>query len=379
MLALCLSWQCPDVSSPANPRLPVALPPGGRPAADAASRRAGKKPVARPPRAVVAAPRKTKRTLAQGPAAATTTLRRSFGRLVELLVAAPSEEAWGWALLLVGVLAGLGDPPQPARPGRPPAAHGSARAFGWGADVAPAALCGRRGHPSRRAGPARPRRGPRRLRAPPRRLGRPGGPRRGLARRPRRAGLGSAGRAASSGPPSGAGSRRLIGVAGASVVLGAVALAAICGLLGMPLLAVIRVSRARPCRRRRALLARLLADWVAVDARPAGRARARRAPSAIGDAERRRLRGLARQHGAVAPGIGHVSVLPEASLTRISPRATRRRRGPVSEIRVGIGRRGGRRRARRPIQDMLRAGRPASRNSSACRSVPPSAPGSFPL
>ncbi len=55
-----------------------------------------------------------------------------------------------------------------------------------------------------------------------------------------RPGSASAVPAASSVPPSG-GLAGVIGVAGACVVLGAICLAAICGLLGMPLLAVIRV------------------------------------------------------------------------------------------------------------------------------------------
>jgi S-DNA-T family DNA segregation ATPase FtsK/SpoIIIE len=110
----------------------------------------------------------------------------------------------------------------------------------------------------------------------------------------------------------GDGLSRLIGVAGASVVLGAVGLAAACGLLGMPLLAVIRLA-GRGLRATGHWTAGLLGAWVAaMRVQPVeSRSRAR----ATGDADTG-ADGFGvwpASAGGVAPGNGHVSVLPATS------------------------------------------------------------------
>ena len=263
------------------------------------------KPVARPPRALVAAPRKKKGRARSHKARPSVlgTLGSGFGRLAALL-AAPSEDAWGWALLLVGVLAGLAIHLNLLGPAGHLLRKESARAFGWGIDVAPAALL--IGGVILLAGRAR------------RGLGgvlvafvlllvvssaladlAGGSP----ATTASWLVLGGAGGIV--GAAIGGGLAGLIGVAGASVVLGAVALAAICGLAGMPLLAVIRMS-GRGLFVTGRFLANLVAAWVASmrlqpgDKRPA---------STVGDQDAGRDGfGVWPGNGA-KPGIGHVSVL----------------------------------------------------------------------
>ena len=234
----------------------------------------------------------------------TTALGRGAGRLVDL-VAAPSEESWGWAFLLVGVLAALGLYFNLLGPAGHFLRAGSARGFGWGADVAPAALAV--GAAILLAGRAR------------RGLGgvlaalvlllvvsagladlAAGSPGTSAVWRQ----LGGAGGIVGAG--AGGGLSRIVGVAGASVVLGAVAIAAICGLLGMPLLAVIRVV-GRGLGAAGRWTGRLLRDWMAamrvqpLDQRPAA--------VGPGNGDTDGFGVWPANAGGAAPGAGHVSVL----------------------------------------------------------------------
>ena len=234
----------------------------------------------------------------------TTALGRGAGRLVDL-VAAPSEESWGWAFLLVGVLAALGLYFNLLGPAGHFLRAGSARGFGWGADVAPAALAV--GGAILLAGRAR------------RGLGgvlaalvlllvvsagladlAAGSPGTSAVWRQ----LGGAGGIVGAGV--GGGLSRIVGVAGASVVLGAVAIAAICGLLGMPLLAVIRVV-GRGLGAAGRWTGRLLRDWMAamrvqpLDQRPAA--------VGPGNGDTDGFGVWPANAGGAAPGAGHVSVL----------------------------------------------------------------------
>jgi DNA segregation ATPase FtsK/SpoIIIE-like protein len=234
----------------------------------------------------------------------TTALGRGAGRLVDL-VAAPSEESWGWAFLLVGVLAALGLYFNLLGPAGHFLRAGSARGFGWGADVAPAALAV--GGAILLAGRAR------------RGLGgvlaalvlllvvsagladlAAGSPGTSAAWRQ----LGGAGGIVGAG--AGGGLSRIVGVAGASVVLGAVAIAAICGLLGMPLLAVIRVV-GRGLGAAGRWTGRLLRDWMAamrvqpLEQRPAA--------VGTGNGDTDGFGVWPANAGGAAPGAGHVSVL----------------------------------------------------------------------
>ena len=234
----------------------------------------------------------------------TTALGRGAGRLVDL-VAAPSEESWGWAFLLVGVLAALGLYFDLLGPAGHFLRAGSARGFGWGADVAPAALAV--GGAILLAGRAR------------RGLGgvlaalvlllvvsagladlAAGSPGTSAAWRQ----LGGAGGIVGAG--AGGGLSRIVGVAGASVVLGAVAIAAICGLLGMPLLAVIRVV-GRGLGAAGRWTGRLLRDWMAamrvqpLEQRPAA--------VGTGNGDTDGFGVWPANAGGAAPGAGHVSVL----------------------------------------------------------------------
>jgi DNA segregation ATPase FtsK/SpoIIIE-like protein len=234
----------------------------------------------------------------------TTALGRGAGRLVDL-VAAPSEESWGWAFLLVGVLAALGLYFNLLGPAGHFLRAGSARGFGWGADVAPAALAV--GAAILLAGRAR------------RGLGgvlaalvlllvvsagladlAAGSPGTSAVWRQ----LGGAGGIVGAGV--GGGLSRIVGVAGASVVLGAVAIAAICGLLGMPLLAVIRVV-GRGLGAAGRWTGRLLRDWMAamrvqpLDQRPAA--------VGPGNGDTDGFGVWPANAGGAAPGAGHVSVL----------------------------------------------------------------------
>jgi S-DNA-T family DNA segregation ATPase FtsK/SpoIIIE len=222
-------------------------------------------------------------------------------------LAATSEESFGWALLLVGVLTGLGIYFNLLGPAGHLLRDWSARSLGWAGDVASAALVV--GGVVLLAGRAR------------RGLG-------GIAAALALLLVGSAGLAdLAGGSPStsapwfrlggaggivgaavGGGLAGVIGVAGACVVLGAICLAAICGLLGMPLLAVIRVVG-------RGLLALwrwawgLVGAWVA--AMRVQPAETRSPATVIGRSEE--ADGSALWPGsapAVAPGTGHVSVLP---------------------------------------------------------------------
>jgi DNA segregation ATPase FtsK/SpoIIIE-like protein len=234
----------------------------------------------------------------------TTALGRGAGRLVDL-VAAPSEESWGWAFLLVGVLAALGLYFNLLGPAGHFLRAGSARGFGWGADVAPAALAV--GAAILLAGRAR------------RGLGgvlaalvlllvvsagladlAAGSPGTSAVWHQ----LGGAGGIVGAGV--GGGLSRIVGVAGASVVLGAVAIAAICGLLGMPLLAVIRVV-GRGLGAAGRWTGRLLRDWMAamrvqpLDQRPAA--------VGPGNGDTDGFGVWPANAGGAAPGAGHVSVL----------------------------------------------------------------------
>ena len=234
----------------------------------------------------------------------TTALGRGAGRLVDL-VAAPSEESWGWAFLLVGVLAALGLYFNLLGPAGHFLRAGSARGFGWGADVAPAALAV--GGAILLAGRAR------------RGLGgvlaalvlllvvsagladlAAGSPGTSAVWRQ----LGGAGGIVGAGV--GGGLSRIVGVAGASVVLGAVAIAAICGLLGMPLLAVIRVV-GRGLGAAGRWTGRLLRDWMAamrvqpLEQRPAA--------VGTGNGDTDGFGVWPANAGGAAPGAGHVSVL----------------------------------------------------------------------
>jgi len=110
----------------------------------------------------------------------------------------------------------------------------------------------------------------------------------------------------------GTGLAKLIGTAGASVILGAIGVAAICGLLGMPLLAVIRVV-VRGLAGVARWTARLLGAWVAaMKIEPVDQ---HQRPTALGtsSAEADGFGVWPPGTGAVAPGIGHVSVLPGGS------------------------------------------------------------------
>ena len=234
---------------------------------------------------------------------------KGLGRLGELL-AAPSEDAWGWALLLVGVLFGFGIHLNRRGPAGHVLRRTASEGLCWGADVLPAALLV--GGVILLAGRAR----------------------RGL--------LGvlsalvlllvvSAGLAdLAGGQPSvsasfavlggaggivgaavGGGLAKIVGVAGASVVLGAIALAAMCGLIGMPLLAVVRIGG-------NGLLVaslwtgHLLGDWVAsMRIQPEKIASAPRLAPNDGGADGFGVWPSGK--GAVAPGDGHVSVLPAVS------------------------------------------------------------------
>jgi len=256
---------------------------------------------------------------------------QGFGRLVELL-AAPSEDAWGWALLLVGVLAGLGIYLNVLGPAGHLLREEAGRGLGWGADVAPTGLVV--GAVILLAGRAR----------------------RGLlgvvtalvlllvvsaglaelagaspslsASWPVLAGAGGI-----VGAAVGGGLAKVMGVAGASVVLAAVGLAAMCGLLGMPLLAVVRVVGSALSLAGR-FMGRLARDWVAS---------MRIQPGDIASPSRRGVLeesndGLSPWPVAVpalAPGTGHVSVLSGSG--EVGPQDTSADAGEpdVPEIRVG--------------------------------------------
>ena len=284
---------------------------------------------ARPQLTKVPAPRKS-----AGRARArreTTALGRGAGWLVDL-VAAPSEESWGWALLLVGVLAGLGIHFNLLGPAGHLLRVGSARAFGWGADVAPASFVV--GAVILLAGRAR----------------------RGLggilaalvlllivsagladlaAGSPGTAAtwweLGGAGGIVGAGV--GGGLSRIIGVAGASVVLGAVGIAAICGLLGMPLLAVIRVV-GRGLAAAARWTTTLFRDWIA--AMRVQPLQERPAAVAAGNPDADGFGVWPAGAGATAPGAGHVSVLPGASDTDQAAGAGEPPGPAAAEVRVGL-------------------------------------------
>ena len=260
----------------------------------------------------------------------TTALGRGAGRLVDL-IAAPSEESWGWALLVVGVLAALGIHFNLLGPAGHLLRAGSARAFGWGADVAPASFVV--GAVILLAGRAR------------RGLGgilaalvlllvvsagladlAAGSPGTSAAWRL----LGGAGGMVGAGV--GGGLARIIGVAGASVVLGAVAVAAICGLAGMPLLAVLRVV-GRGIAATARWTARLFRDWIAamrvqpLPERPV-------VVAAAADADGFGV--WPANGGSAAPGSGHVSVLPGASETEQTAIAAEAPEATAAETRVGL-------------------------------------------
>jgi S-DNA-T family DNA segregation ATPase FtsK/SpoIIIE len=290
-------------------------------------------------------PAARKRTSRARPARAkTTALGRGAGRLVEL-VAAPSEDAWGWALLLVGVLAALGIHLNLLGPAGRLLRTGSARAFGWGADAAPAALVV--GGVILLAGRAR------------RGLGgilaafvlllvvsagiadlAAGSPATSAAWSQ----LGGAGGIV--GAAVGGGLSKLIGVAGASVVLGAISLAAICGLVGMPLLAVMRVAgRGLAVGARWA--GRLFGEWIAAMRVQPLEQRSPAGATGMADADGFGL--WPANGGGVAPGTGHVSVLPggpdgdEAGSAREAPEvaAAQVRVGPADAAVVGAEPSGG--------------------------------------
>jgi S-DNA-T family DNA segregation ATPase FtsK/SpoIIIE len=295
----------------------------------------------------------------------TTALGRGAGRLVDL-IAAPSEDAWGWALLLVGVLAALGIHFNLLGPAGHLLRTGSARAFGWGADVAPAALVV--GGVILLAGRAR------------RGLGgilaalvlllvvsagladlAAGSPATSAAWRQ----LGGAGGIV--GAAVGGGLSKLIGVAGASVVLGAISLAAICGLVGMPLLAALRVV-GRGLAAGARWTGRLFGAWIAaMRVQPLGQ-HSPAGATGIADADGFGL--WPANGGGVAPGTGHVSVLPggpdgdEAGTAREAPEvaATQIRVGPADAAVVGAEPSGG---------DVLRAATVAGKSEQLSLLVAP--------
>jgi S-DNA-T family DNA segregation ATPase FtsK/SpoIIIE len=237
----------------------------------------------------------------------TTPIGRGLGRLAALL-AAPSEDAWGWALLLVGVLAGLAIHFNVLGPAGHLLRKEASRALGWGADVAPASLvvggvillAGR----ARRglvgvltafvlllvvsAGLADLAGGSPSLAAAAERLGGAGG---------------------IVGAAVGGGLSHLIGVAGACVVLAAVGLAAMCGLMGMPLLAAVRL-----CGSGLALAGRwsgrLVSDWAASMRVQPDDKLARRVAQLEPEGGPDGFGAWPGNTGGVAPGTGHVSVLP---------------------------------------------------------------------
>ena len=260
----------------------------------------------------------------------TTALGRGAGRLIDL-AAAPSEESWGWALLLVGVLTGLGIYLNLLGPAGHLLRAGSARAFGWGADVVPAALVV--GGVILLAGRAR------------RGVGgilaalvlllvvsagladlAAGSPGTSAAWRQ----LGGAGGVVGAGV--GGGLSRLIGVAGASVVLGAVVLAAICGLLGMPLLAVIRVV-GRGLATAARWTGRLSSDWIA--AMRVQPLELRTGAMAIGSSDADGFGVWPANAGAAPPGAGHVSVLSGAADGDQAGSAVEAPEVAAVEVRVG--------------------------------------------
>ena len=100
--------------------------------------RAGSKTTVRPLRAA-APPARKKKSRSRSQRRKTTTFGRGLGRVAEL-IARPSEDAWGWTLLVVGVLAGLGIHFNVLGPAGHLLRRESARALGWGADVVPASL-----------------------------------------------------------------------------------------------------------------------------------------------------------------------------------------------------------------------------------------------
>ncbi len=260
----------------------------------------------------------------------TTALGRGAGRLIDL-AAAPSEESWGWALLLVGVLTGLGIYLNLLGPAGHLLRAGSARAFGWGADVVPAALVV--GGVILLAGRAR------------RGLGgilaalvlllvvsagladlAAGSPGTSAAWSQ----LGGAGGVVGAGV--GGGLSRLIGVAGASVVLGAVVLAAICGLLGMPLLAVIRVV-GRGLATAARWTGRLFSDWIA--AMRVQPLEMRSGAVATGSSDADGFGVWPANAGAAPPGAGHVSVLSGAADGDQARSAVEAPEVAAVEVRVG--------------------------------------------
>ena len=288
------------------------------------------KPSVRAPRAAVPATRRKKGSSRSAPK--TTALRHGAGRLFELL-GAPSEDAWGWALLLVGVLAGLGIHLNLLGPAGHLLRKESGRAFGWGADVAPASLIV--GGVVLLVGRAR----------------------RGLkgvlvalllllvvssgladlvAGSPSVSAswLRLAGAGGIAGAGVGDGLSRLIGVAGAAVVLGAIGLAAACGLLGMPLLAVIRLA-GRGLRATGHWTGGLLGAWVAAMRVQPVESRSRPRATADADAGTDGFGVWPANAGGVAPGNGHVSVLPATSDGDRPEGAGEAAETAVSEDRVG--------------------------------------------
>jgi S-DNA-T family DNA segregation ATPase FtsK/SpoIIIE len=292
--------------------------------------RAGSKTTVRPLRAA-APPARKKKSRSRSQRRKTTTFGRGLGRVAEL-IARPSEDAWGWTLLLVGVLAGLGIHFNVLGPAGHLLRRESARALGWGADVVPASLAV--GGVILLAGRARRgltgvlaafvlllvvSAGLADLAA--------GSPATGASW----ARLGGAGGIA--GAAVGGGLAKVIGVAGASVVLAAVGLAAICGLLGMPLLAAVAMT-GRGLGHTGRWTARLLSNWIA-SMRVEPREKTAPVTSLPGTGGGGDGFGLwpGNNQGAVAPGNGHVSVLGS---DRDRPDSTGGAPEPdESEIRVG--------------------------------------------
>ena len=130
----------------------------------------------------------------------------------------------------------------------------------------------------------------------------------------------------------GGGLSRLIGVAGASVVLGAVVLAAICGLLGMPLLAVIRVV-GRGLATAARWTGRLSSDWIA--AMRVQPLELRSGAVAIGSSDADGFGVWPATAGAAPPGAGHVSVLSGAADGDQAGSAVEAPEVAAVEVRVG--------------------------------------------
>ncbi len=273
MLALCSSWQSLVASSPASPAPPATLRPGESPPVQRVRLHRG------PARPKPARDRNSSRSLRRGRAlagrdATGRRLRSGAARAAwSTLSRRPRRSPGDGRFLLVGILAGSGGLSQPARTRRPFATDRECPRFRLGRRRGAGGAHGRWRHPPRGTGAPRPRGRPSGPRAPAGRVCRPRGPGRRLTgdrggmepargrgwhRRSRRRRWALQGHRSGRARPS------------CSVPS---PIAAICGLLGMPLLAVIRVVGRGACGRC-AMDGQALARLGRSDARPAARAQA---------------------------------------------------------------------------------------------------------